>query len=86
MYPSPQVIENVILIVTGLLLTYLFQRLVRATETISLVLRLAQPSSNAVAKVPVLDAELEAFIRPDARYSKFHMPNSLRPFKDTDYQ
>jgi hypothetical protein len=85
LYPSPQMVENVILVVVGLLSAQLLWRLVKAVELISIAVRLYQNESHpASTKMPIANKELEAVLdkTESGRYARLTFPDSMRPFKD----
>lgn len=85
MYPSPQVIENLILVVAGLGGFLMLRRLVRAAETISVALRLSlKPIDPSRGPLTVSESEIKNIQDPtvDGRYARFTFPASMRPFKD----
>lgn len=85
MYPSQQLIENVILVVVGLLSARLLWRLTKAVELISIAVRLYQNESHpASTKMPIANKELEAVLdrTESGRYARITFPESMRPFKE----
>jgi len=85
LYPSQQLIENVILVVVGLLSARLLWRLTKAVELISIAVRLYQNESHpASTKMPIANKELEAVLdrTESGRYARITFPESMRPFKE----
>ena len=82
---SPQGTENLILAVVGGFALHLLYRLVRAAETISIVLRL-QPTPSGVPSLPVKDAELRTFVEKaegkQEYRARFTFPKSFFPVRE----